>query len=306
MAQLWGPERRFRTWRGLWIALAEAEQQLGIPISDGQLEQLRSYRERLNLEVAAEYERKLRHDVMAHVHAYGDQCPDARKIIHLGATSCFITDNADLVLIREALGLVARRLAVTVDRLGRFAAQYRALPCLAFTHLQPAQPTTVGKRACLWAYDLALDLHEIDHRVEQLRCRSVKGTTGTQASFLQLFGGDHGKVLQLERLVAAKLGFDASYAVTGQTYPPKSGQPNRRRPVGDRPKSAQDRHRLAAARRSQGARGTVRAAPDRQLSDGIQTQPDAERADLRPGPLRDHAAERSADDGLDAVDGADT
>jgi adenylosuccinate lyase len=221
MAQLWGPERRFRTWRGLWVALAEAEQQLGIPISDDQLEQLRSYQERLNLEVAAEYERKLRHDVMAHVHAYGDQCPDARKIIHLGATSCFITDNADLVLIREALGLVARRLAVTIDRLGRFATDYRALPCLAFTHFQPAQPTTVGKRACLWAYDLVLDLHEIDHRLAQLRCRSVKGTTGTQASFLQLFGGDHDKVLQLERLVSAKLGFTESYAVTGQTYPRK-------------------------------------------------------------------------------------
>ena len=221
MSQLWGSQRRFRTWRSLWIALAEAEQELGLPISDAQIAQLREYRDRLNLDVAAQYERQLRHDVMAHVHAYGDQCPEARRIIHLGATSCFVTDNADLVLIRESLRMVAARLAAVIDRLGRFAAAHRALPCLAFTHLQPAQPTTVGKRACLWAYDLVLDLEEVEHRLGTLRARSTKGTTGTQASFLQLFQGDHDKVRRLETRVAEKLGFDRVYAVTGQTYPRK-------------------------------------------------------------------------------------
>ena len=150
MASLWGNDRRFRTWRSLWIALAENEQLLGLAISDQQLDQLRSFRDRLNLDVAAEYERKLRHDVMAHVHAYGDQCPDAKAIIHWGATSCYITDNADLILMRDALRLVASRLAAVVDRLATFAVRYRDLPCLGFTHLQPAQPTTVGKRCCLW------------------------------------------------------------------------------------------------------------------------------------------------------------
>lgn len=221
MASLWGPDKRFRTWRSLWVALAESEQELGIDISDAQLDQLRGFQNRLNLDVAKEYERVRRHDVMAHVEAYGDQCPDAKKIIHLGATSCFITDNADVILIREALQLVARRLASTIDAMGTFAAQHRALPCLGFTHLQPAQPTTVGKRCCLWTYDLILDLQEIEHRLETLCARSAKGTTGTQASFLQLFGGDHQKVCELERRIADKMGFEQTYAVTGQTYPRK-------------------------------------------------------------------------------------
>tara|TARA_R110002049_G_scaffold2750_9_gene22343 strand:+ start:11930 stop:13366 length:1437 start_codon:yes stop_codon:yes gene_type:complete len=221
MALLWGPERRFQTWRRLWVALAESEKELGLPITESQIDQLKDFENRLNLDVAVDYEKKLRHDVMAHVHAYGDQCPDAKAIIHLGATSCFVTDNADLILIREGLRLVARRLAATIDVLGRFAAEHRALPCLAFTHFQPAQPSTVGKRTCLWTYDLVLDLHEIEHRLDQLCCRSAKGTTGTQASFLELFGGDHDKVRQLETLVSEKLGFDHTYAVTGQTYPRK-------------------------------------------------------------------------------------
>ncbi|MCS7469824.1 adenylosuccinate lyase [Stieleria sp. ICT_E10.1] len=221
MATLWGPNRRFQTWRRLWIALAESEKELGIDISDTQLEQLRAFESNLNLDVAREYERIRRHDVMAHVEAYGDQCPDAKKIIHLGATSCFITDNADVILIRDALRLVARRLAATIDTMATFAAQHRALPCLGFTHLQPAQPTTVGKRCCLWTYDLVLDLHEIEHRLDTLCARSAKGTTGTQASFLQLFGGDHEKVRQLERRIAEKIGFEKTYAVTGQTYPRK-------------------------------------------------------------------------------------
>ena len=155
---------------------------------------------------------------MAHVHAYGDQCPDARRIIHLGATSCYVTDNTDLLLLREGLWLIASRLAATIDRLATFAAAHRALPCLGFTHLQPAQPTTVGKRACLWAYDLVMDLGEIERRITELKARGVKGTTGTQASFLQLFDGDHAKVRRLDELVARKMGFAATYPVTGQTY----------------------------------------------------------------------------------------
>lgn len=221
MATHWGTHRRFATWRQVWIALAEAEQELGIDITDEQIAQLKAFQNDLNLDVARQYENKLRHDVMAHVHAYGDQCPAARGIIHLGATSCFVTDNADLILIRDALRLTARRLAAAIDQLAQFAFNHRDLPCLAFTHFQPAQPTTVGKRACLWIYDLVLDLEAIEHRLDTLRLRSVKGTTGTQASFLELFAGDHDKVRQIERLVAAKLRFTDLYAVTGQTYPRK-------------------------------------------------------------------------------------
>ncbi|MCC9657202.1 adenylosuccinate lyase [Rhodopirellula halodulae] len=221
MAFHWGPQRRFASWRKVWIALAEAEQELGISITDAQIAQLKEFENTLNLDAAAKYERELRHDVMAHVHAYGDQCPDARGIIHLGATSCFVTDNADLLLIREALELTAKRLAATIDQMAKFAAEHRDLPCLAFTHFQPAQPTTVGKRACLWIYDLVLDLEAIEHRLEMLRARSAKGTTGTQASFLELFSGDQAKVRELEKRVAEKLSFDSVYAVTGQTYPRK-------------------------------------------------------------------------------------
>ncbi|MEO1525697.1 MAG: adenylosuccinate lyase [Planctomycetota bacterium] len=221
MAELWGANRRFQTWRRLWIALAEAEQELGLPISDSQIEQMRQFEKTLNLDVAREKERVRRHDVMAHVEAYAEQCPDAEPIIHLGATSCFVTDNADVILIRDALQLVARRLASTIDAMGKFASEHRALPCLGFTHLQPAQPTTIGKRCCLWTYDLVLDLEEIHHRLETLCARSTKGTTGTQASFLKLFDGDHEKVRSLERRVAEKIGFEQTYAVTGQTYPRK-------------------------------------------------------------------------------------
>ncbi len=218
MGALWSEQRKFSTWRRLWVILAEAEQELGLPISSDQIEELQSQVDNIDFVAAAKYEKKLRHDVMAHVHAYGDVCPSARGIIHLGATSCYVTDNADLLLLREGLQLVARRLMSVIDLLAKFAVQQRNVACLGFTHLQPAQPTTVGKRACLWAYDLVLDLQEIEHRISQLRARSVKGTTGTQASFLALFHGDHAQVRQLERLVAKKIGFEESYAVTGQTY----------------------------------------------------------------------------------------
>jgi adenylosuccinate lyase len=218
MAELFGEQRKFGLWRRLWVVLAEAEREMGLAISQEQLDELKAHVDDIDFKAAAAYERKLRHDVMAHVHAYGDVCPKARPIIHLGATSCYITDNADLILMREALQLLARRLAAAIDQLGRFAHENRDLACLGYTHLQAAQPTTVGKRACLWAYDLALDLSEIEHRIATLRARSIKGTTGTQASFLALFHSDHTKVRQLERLISNKLGFDDSYVVTGQTY----------------------------------------------------------------------------------------
>jgi adenylosuccinate lyase len=218
MAGLFSDARKFGLWRRLWVVLAEAEREMGLGVSQEQVEELKAHVDEIDYKAAAAYERKLRHDVMAHVHAYGDVCPQARPIIHLGATSCYITDNADLILMREALQLLARRLAAVIDQLGRFASDHRDLACLGYTHLQPAQPTTVGKRACLWAYDLALDLAEMEHRISRLLARSIKGTTGTQASFLHLFHGDHAKVRKLEKLIAEKLGFEESYAVTGQTY----------------------------------------------------------------------------------------
>ena len=218
MSMLWGPQRKFSTWRRLWVALAEAEAQLGLPISKKQIDELRQHVDDIDFAKAAEYERKLRHDVMAHVHAYGDVCPTARAIIHLGATSCYVTDNTDLILMREGLQLVAGRLVSVIHALATFAERHRELACLGFTHLQPAQPTTVGKRACLWIYDLVQDLTELEHRLGQLKARGVKGTTGTQASFLELFHGDHAKVRKLDELVAKHMGFAASYPVTGQTY----------------------------------------------------------------------------------------
>jgi len=218
MSQLWGSRRKFRTWRQLWVALAEAEAELGIPISPDQLDELRRHVDDIDFKAAGEYERKLRHDVMAHVHAYGDVAPSARGIIHLGATSCYVTDNTDLLLMREGLRMAAERLARVIDRLATFAQRYRDLACLGLTHFQPAQPTTVGKRACLWAYDLVMDLEEVERRIETLKARGAKGTTGTQASFLELFAGDHAKVRRLEEIVARKMGFDSSYVVTGQTY----------------------------------------------------------------------------------------
>lgn len=226
MAQLWSPQRKFSTWRRLWVALAEAEHELGLLTEDGsrprisqaQLDELRAHVEDVDLVRAGEHERRLRHDVMAHIHAYGDVCPTARGIIHLGATSCYVTDNTDLLLMREGLGLLRDRLVSVIDALADFAAAHRDLATLGYTHYQPAQLTTVGKRACLWCHDFVLDLEEITHRLTTLRFRGAKGTTGTQASFLTLFRGDHEKVRQLDRLVVRKMGFDEVYPVTGQTY----------------------------------------------------------------------------------------
>ncbi|MEJ2540854.1 MAG: adenylosuccinate lyase [Gemmatimonadota bacterium] len=218
MQTVFSPLNRFGTWRQLWLALAEAEHEMGLPIPIQALEQMRGALESIDLDRAAEYERRFRHDVMAHVHLFGDDAPAARGIIHLGATSAFIGDNTDLILHREALTLVQARLVRCVDALAEFAREWRALPTLAYTHLQPAQPTTVGKRATLWIQDLMLDLEELAFRLDTLRFRGVRGTTGTQASFLELMDGDHEKVDRLDRLVGEKMGFRETYGVSGQTY----------------------------------------------------------------------------------------
>ena len=268
MSELWSPQRKFSTWRRLWVALAEAEAELGLPIAPEQIAELKAHVDDIDFAVAERYERRFRHDVMAHVHAYGDACPQARPIIHLGATSCYVTDNTDLLLLREGLQILRDRLAAVIDRLGRFARQRRDLPCLAFTHFQPAQPTTVGKRACLWAYDLVLDLEEIEHRIGSFRALGSKGTTGTQASFLELFRGDHEKVRRLEEVVCRKLGFDQSFSVTGQTYPRKidaqvlavlSG-------IAQRP---QDGDRSPPVAASQGDGRAVRGGADRLVGHGL-------------------------------------
>jgi len=218
MSRLWSAQTKHSTWRRLWVALAESQQELGLEISDEQIAELKAHIDDIDFDKAAEYERQLRHDVMAHVHTYRDLCPNAGGIIHLGATSCFVTDNTELIQIRDSLQLIRKRLVQVIDRLAAFAAQYRDLACLGFTHLQPAQPTTVGKRATLWCHDLVVDLEEIEHRLATLKFRGVKGTTGTQATFLQLFGGDHAKVEALDRIVSEKMGFSSQYPVTGQTY----------------------------------------------------------------------------------------
>lgn len=224
MQAVFSAQNRFTTWRRLWIALAESQSELGIEIDDAQIQALRDGLEDLDLDRAAEYERRFRHDVMAHVHLYGDVAPSAAGILHLGATSAYVADNADLILHREALALVRNRLLRVIRVLADFAARFRATPTLAFTHFQPAQPTTVGKRATLWIQDFMLDLEEIDFRLDRLRLRGAKGTTGTQASFLQLFQGDHDRVERLDAMVAEKMGFAHRYGVTGQTYPRKVDQ----------------------------------------------------------------------------------
>ena len=218
MAALFSPQRKFSTWRRCWLALAEAEKELGLPITDAQLEAMRAHLDDIDYDAAQAYERRFRHDVMAHIHAFGDAAPEARPIIHLGATSCFVTDNTDLILMREGLRLLLHRAAAVLGRLRRFALEWKDLPTLGYTHYQPAQPVTVGRRACLWAQDLLMDIEAMESISRRLRCRGVKGTTGTQASFLALFEGDESRVEALDQLVARKLGFDASLPVTGQTY----------------------------------------------------------------------------------------
>jgi adenylosuccinate lyase len=218
MAGLFTPRARHTTWRDLWICLAEVESELGFPVTREQVDELRRHRDKFDWDRVAELEKDLRHDVMAHVHHYGEVAPKAKAIIHLGATSCFVTDNADLIAYRLALRLVERRLAAVLRILAQFARKWRAEPCLGYTHFQVAQPVTVGKRACLWAQDFLLDLDEARRIQSWLPFRGVKGTTGTQASFLSLAGGDHEKVDELDRRVTTAMGFQKSIAVSGQTY----------------------------------------------------------------------------------------
>ena len=218
MSYIFSNEFKFRAWRKLWISLARAEQALGLPITDAQLEELEANKDNINYEAAQAREKETRHDVMSHVYAYGLQCPNARGIIHLGATSAYVGDNTDLIQIKDGLDLVGRRLRGVIRALTAFARQYADLPTLGFTHFQPAQLTTVGKRACLWIQDLVMDHADLLHRQKELRFRGVKGTTGTQASFLELFDGDHEKVLELDRRVTSAMGFNGNY-ITGQTYP---------------------------------------------------------------------------------------
>jgi adenylosuccinate lyase len=222
MQTLWGEPRRVALWRRLWLALAEIEQELGLEIPEQAIAQMRAHLDDANLTAAARYERRFRHDVMAHIHAFADQAPAARPYLHLGATSAFVTDNADLILMRDGLRLLLGRLIAVIGSLERFARRYAALPCLAYTHFQPAQLTTVGKRACLWMQDFGLDVESVGYRIETMRLRGCKGTTGTQASFLELFDGNHEKVRELDRRVAARMGFRESFPVTGQTYTRKA------------------------------------------------------------------------------------
>ena len=218
MSEAFSNRKKFTTWRALWIALAEAEQELGLPISNAQLEEMRTYRDAVNYDVANAREREVRHDVMAHVYAYGVQCPQARPMIHLGATSAYVQDNTELIQIRDALRVVRGKLVNLMADLRAFALTYKDMPTLGFTHFQPAQLTTVGKRAALWLQDVLLDYQDLEYRLSSLKFRGAKGTTGTQASFMDLFEGDAEKVRALDRRVAQKMGFAATFAVTGQTY----------------------------------------------------------------------------------------
>ena len=222
MQYLFSENNKFRTWRRLWIALAKAEHALGLPVTREQIAQLESHAEDVNYDVAEAREKLVRHDVMSHVYAYGRQCPDAEAIIHLGATSCYVGDNTDILILRDASRLVLRKCAQVLRNLSAFAKRYKDLPCLAYTHLQPAQLTTVGKRAALWMNELVMDMENLEFQLAQLRLRGAKGTTGTQASFLELFEGDEGKVKALERLVAEQMGFEKCVAVSGQTYSRKT------------------------------------------------------------------------------------
>lgn len=218
MKYLFSPEMKFRTWRKLWIALAESEKELGLPITDEQIAELKAAADDINYEAAKEREKIVRHDVMSHVYAYGLQCPNAKGIIHLGATSCYVGDNTDLIIMTEALRLVRKKLINVIANLADFAEKYKTMPALGFTHFQPAQPTTVGKRATLWLHDLVLDLEDLDHVLDNMKLLGSKGTTGTQASFLELFDGDLEKVKKIDGLIAEKMGFDGCYPVSGQTY----------------------------------------------------------------------------------------
>lgn len=218
MKYIFSPDFKFRTWRKLWIALAESEKELGLDITDEQIAELKAHADDINYEVAEEREKKVRHDVMSHVYAYGVQCPTAKGIIHLGATSCYVGDNTDVIIMTEALKLTRKKLVNLINSLSKFALEYKDLPCLAYTHYQPAQPTTLGKRASLWLNDLVLDMELLEFQISRMKLLGSKGTTGTQASFVELFDGNDEKIKALDKKIAEKMGFERCYAVSGQTY----------------------------------------------------------------------------------------
>ena len=221
MQYIFSPDKKFSTWRKLWIALAESEKELGLDITDKQINQMKEHIYDINYDVARQREKEVRHDVMSHVYAYGVQCPDAKPIIHLGATSCYVGDNTDIIIMTEAMELIRKKLINLISELAKFAKQYKDLPTLAFTHFQPAQPTTVGKRATLWLEDLLMDLEDVEYQLSKAKLLGCKGTTGTQASFLELFEGDHEKCKELDKKIAEKMGYKNSFPVSGQTYPRK-------------------------------------------------------------------------------------
>ncbi|MDD6644478.1 MAG: adenylosuccinate lyase [Oscillospiraceae bacterium] len=218
MKYIFSPDMKFRTWRKLWIALAESEMELGLPVTQEQIDELKAHADDINYEVAEEREKLVRHDVMSHVYAYGQQCPKAKGIIHLGATSCYVGDNTDVIIMTEGLKLVRNKLVTVIRELSVFADKYKNLPTLAFTHFQPAQPTTVGKRATLWIQELLMDLEDVEYQLSKAKLLGCKGTTGTQASFLELFEGDHEKCKEIDKKIAKKMGYDSCFAVSGQTY----------------------------------------------------------------------------------------
>ena len=218
MKYIFSPDKKFKTWRKLWIALAETEKELGLDITDEQIAELKAHKDDINYEDAKKREKEVRHDVMSHVYAYGLQCPKAKGIIHLGATSCYVGDNTDIIIMTEGLKLVRKKLVNVINELSKFADKYKAQPTLAFTHFQPAQPTTVGKRATLWLNELVMDLEDLDYVLSTMKLLGCKGTTGTQASFLELFNGDHEKIKQIDKKIAQKMGFEACHPVSGQTY----------------------------------------------------------------------------------------
>ena len=305
MARLWSPQVKFSTWRRLWVALAEAERALGLNISEEQIEALRAQVDTIDFAAAEAYERRFRHDVMAHVHALGDAAPLARPIIHLGATSCYVTDNTDLILIRESLHLIRDQLVAAIDALAGFADRWKDLPCLGYTHFQPAQLVTVGKRATLWCQELILDLGEVERRLAELRFLGVKGTTGTQASFLALFDGDDAKVRGARPQGRRRVRLRADLRRLGPDLFPEGRFPGAGRPGGDRRECPSLRHGSAAAGPRARAGRAVRARADRLLGHGLQAKPHAGRAAVLAGPVHHGASRRGQPDGRHPVARAD-
>ena len=297
MLYLFSPDNKFITWRKLWVALAEAERELGLPIAEAQIEALKEHVTDIDYGAARAYEERVRHDVMAHVRAYADQCePGAGAILHLGATSCYVTDNTDALILRDALKLIRGKLVELLRRLRAFALSYKDLPTLGLTHLQPAQPVTVGKRATLWMQDFLMDVEDLDYALSTVKLLGSKGTTGTQASFMALFDNDGQKVLALEKLVAKKMGLEAVYPVSGQDLPEKAGQPGAFGAQRHRAERLQVRAGHKASAGVPRVRGALWLGTDRLQRDGLQAKPHALRAHLLAEPPCDGARGRHRDD----------